>query len=361
LIFDKTGRLRFCYYEKYGDELDLEAIQWAIAEARKPFVAGIGSSANETSSIYNQENSSVAPPKIPARRYSGEHVKSDDIGGQSVADSYMTPSITTVETCYQNDSRHGTQPLCCVPPTRRIAELVKESLPATSLQPLCCVPRTLKLAEHENETALLTSPQPSSCLPPTRKLPEREKREIKKASRLMHFISIPLKNSLKLNDATPSSDHTRCDDQTGVDSTPSGRAPPSLPRRKVSNAGCAVAAIESSSGSNSTSVCETASHQSPGNPNSKPSDASPSTHDSESSGSNSRKVDPAATMRSPRMPTRKSSYIQAQESAIESSTESCRQPSETSTSTHMAPKMPSRKSSVIEAKRSNHEMINASQ
>jgi hypothetical protein len=34
LIFDKEGNLRFVYYEKYGDTLDMEAISWAVAEAR---------------------------------------------------------------------------------------------------------------------------------------------------------------------------------------------------------------------------------------------------------------------------------------------------------------------------------------
>lgn len=35
LIFDKQGKLRFVYYETYGKDLDLEAIGWAIEEARK--------------------------------------------------------------------------------------------------------------------------------------------------------------------------------------------------------------------------------------------------------------------------------------------------------------------------------------
>jgi len=36
LIFDKKGRVRFVYYEKFGAELDMEALEWAVHEARKP-------------------------------------------------------------------------------------------------------------------------------------------------------------------------------------------------------------------------------------------------------------------------------------------------------------------------------------
>ena len=37
LIFDSQQRLRFVYFEKYGDELDMEAVEWAIEQARKPW------------------------------------------------------------------------------------------------------------------------------------------------------------------------------------------------------------------------------------------------------------------------------------------------------------------------------------
>ena len=37
LIFDKAQRLRFVYRKMYGDELDKEAIVWAIEEARRPW------------------------------------------------------------------------------------------------------------------------------------------------------------------------------------------------------------------------------------------------------------------------------------------------------------------------------------
>lgn len=36
LIFDAEQRVRFVYYEKFGDELDTEAIMWAIEQARHP-------------------------------------------------------------------------------------------------------------------------------------------------------------------------------------------------------------------------------------------------------------------------------------------------------------------------------------
>jgi hypothetical protein len=36
LIFDREQRLRFAYYEKYGDLLDIEAVEWAIEEAKRP-------------------------------------------------------------------------------------------------------------------------------------------------------------------------------------------------------------------------------------------------------------------------------------------------------------------------------------
>ena len=35
LIFDKLGQLKFVYYEKYGEELDMEAIKWAIHQTRQ--------------------------------------------------------------------------------------------------------------------------------------------------------------------------------------------------------------------------------------------------------------------------------------------------------------------------------------
>jgi hypothetical protein len=36
LIFDKEAKLRFVYYESFGKELDMDAIQWAIKEAKRP-------------------------------------------------------------------------------------------------------------------------------------------------------------------------------------------------------------------------------------------------------------------------------------------------------------------------------------
>lgn len=36
LIVDSTGRLRFVYHERYGDELDMEDIAWAVQQARGP-------------------------------------------------------------------------------------------------------------------------------------------------------------------------------------------------------------------------------------------------------------------------------------------------------------------------------------
>ena len=38
LLFDSEQRLRFAYYEKFGDDLDLEALEWAIQQSQRPFV-----------------------------------------------------------------------------------------------------------------------------------------------------------------------------------------------------------------------------------------------------------------------------------------------------------------------------------
>lgn len=35
LIFDRVGRLRYVYYETFGEELDMEAIRWAVADVAK--------------------------------------------------------------------------------------------------------------------------------------------------------------------------------------------------------------------------------------------------------------------------------------------------------------------------------------
>jgi len=55
LIFDKMGKLRFVYNEKYGDEFDLEALRWAIEESRKPAPG------------------SDTTPKMPIRCYNAMH------------------------------------------------------------------------------------------------------------------------------------------------------------------------------------------------------------------------------------------------------------------------------------------------
>lgn len=39
LLFDKSQNLRFIYYEKFGEELDLEAIEWAIDQCKTPLDA----------------------------------------------------------------------------------------------------------------------------------------------------------------------------------------------------------------------------------------------------------------------------------------------------------------------------------
>ena len=36
LLFDKTGNLQYVYYERYGDELDMEALRFAIHKMTRP-------------------------------------------------------------------------------------------------------------------------------------------------------------------------------------------------------------------------------------------------------------------------------------------------------------------------------------
>mmetsp|Transcript_6444 Transcript_6444/g.13289 ORF Transcript_6444/g.13289 Transcript_6444/m.13289 type:complete len:483 (+) Transcript_6444:115-1563(+) len=55
LIFDAAGRVRFVYYEKYGEELDTEAIAWAIDQARQcPLNKDDTATRNDTSVMTKQ-------------------------------------------------------------------------------------------------------------------------------------------------------------------------------------------------------------------------------------------------------------------------------------------------------------------
>jgi hypothetical protein len=34
LLFDVTGKLRYVYYEQYGEELDVQALTWALQQCQ---------------------------------------------------------------------------------------------------------------------------------------------------------------------------------------------------------------------------------------------------------------------------------------------------------------------------------------
>ncbi|CAB9511080.1 family with sequence similarity 213, member [Seminavis robusta] len=61
LLFDAKGHLRYVYYERYGDELDLEALQWAVQD----IVRSTGASSDRNMS--NKKEPTVAP-RLPRRR-----------------------------------------------------------------------------------------------------------------------------------------------------------------------------------------------------------------------------------------------------------------------------------------------------
>lgn len=57
LIFDKRGNLRYVYEETFGDEIDLELLESAVAEARVDASGTSSSSFKEDSSSFNEDSS----------------------------------------------------------------------------------------------------------------------------------------------------------------------------------------------------------------------------------------------------------------------------------------------------------------
>ena len=62
LLFDKAGRLRYIYYERYGDELDMEALTYAIRDCQSSGVTEASFSNNE-----NGGDEPEQPPRLPVR------------------------------------------------------------------------------------------------------------------------------------------------------------------------------------------------------------------------------------------------------------------------------------------------------
>jgi hypothetical protein len=57
MIFDKTGELRYCFYENFGDEYDMDELRNAIREARQNPSSSAGSSSEFSSAASNSESS----------------------------------------------------------------------------------------------------------------------------------------------------------------------------------------------------------------------------------------------------------------------------------------------------------------
>lgn len=83
MLFDKFGNLRYVYYERYGDELDMEALRWAINECKQQPT----STSTRSSPFHSSVPVEVAvSPRQPTRQLSHTELKCGASGALSIND-----------------------------------------------------------------------------------------------------------------------------------------------------------------------------------------------------------------------------------------------------------------------------------
>ena len=108
LIFDRTGTLRFVYYEQYGDELDEMAIRWGIEQARK-----VTEGTAATTCAASASASAGEAPKQPQREMKPSGSCHTAASFSSSAVSLSCPaSEKDSDECFDSGKSTTSNPLC---------------------------------------------------------------------------------------------------------------------------------------------------------------------------------------------------------------------------------------------------------
>ena len=99
LILDSRSRLRFVYYEKYGEELDLEAIRWAIDDTRRAAQKVDVTPSLPFRSVVTYSDKSPSPPERTLS-YKSTATASTQPLSDSEHDSSGTQSLMSPSSCW---------------------------------------------------------------------------------------------------------------------------------------------------------------------------------------------------------------------------------------------------------------------